>query len=255
MIYIGTSTSRTQPIIIGCVGQELTNSGTFSSAGLITATGGLTATGSITANGGIKSASVDVLTSGGNLDLGSSQLGGAMSIGTSKTSGFIAIGNPSNSTHSVIINSITAFNQGVTLNAANAYGIQTATTTFTAGNTNIGYQSSAAGTAVGSLTTTASAACLTIPTLQVGFYIITFSGNITGFSTTTNAANPTIAITGGTSNMNKYNVGSTTGTSGFLFTGPVQITSSTNSITLTFAMSAGTANMAAAPTYSYIRIA
>jgi len=259
IIYIGTSLSRTQPIIIGCAGQELTNRGTFSSAGLITATGGLTATGLITANGNIKSASVDPITTGGNLDLGTSQLGGALSIGTNKTSGFIAIGNPGNSGHSVIINSPTAFNQGVTLNASNAYGITTSTTTFTAGNTNIGYQSSATGTAIGTITTTSSAACLTIPTLQVGFYIITLSGNITGFSTTVNYAQPTITITGGVSgvnNINKYNVGSTTGTTGFLFTGPVQIISSTNSITLTFAMSpSGTANMSAVPSYSYIRIA
>jgi len=240
-LTLGTATATA--ITVGASGITTTNAGP------------LTSTGLITANGNIKSASVEPITTGGNLDLGTSQLGGAMSIGTSKTSGFIAIGNPSNSTHSVIINSITAFNQGVTLNAANAYGIQTATTTFTAGNTNIGYQSSGTGTAVGALSTTISSACLTISTLQIGFYIIIFSGNITSFSVTTNSAQPTITLTGGTSNMTKYNVGSTTAATGFTFTGPIQITNSTNSITLQFTMSAGTANMSAVPTYSYIRIA
>jgi len=89
----------------------------------------------------------------------------------------------------------------------------------------------------------------------VGFYIITLSGNITSYSIITNSAVPTITVTGGTNNMTKYNVGSTTATSGFSFSGPVQITNSTNSITLQFTMSAGTASMATAPTYSYIRIA
>jgi hypothetical protein len=54
--------------------------------------------------------------------------------------------------------------------------------------------------------------------------------------------------------MTKYNVGSTVGTSGASYTGPIQITNATNSITLTFIMSAGTATLVA-PTYSYIRIA
>jgi hypothetical protein len=212
---------------------------------------------STTINGGVKTTSISSLTINDTLYLGDNQTNGTgqIVIGGSKTSGYIAIGNPSNSGHSVIINSVTAFNQGVTLNNANAYGIQTSTTTFTAGSTNIGYQSSGTGTAVGSLTTTISSACITISNLAVGFYIITLSGNITGFGTTANAAVPTITVTGGTNNMTKYNVGSTTSTTGFSYSGPVQITSSTNSITLQFATSASTANMAAAPTYSYIRIA
>ena len=54
--------------------------------------------------------------------------------------------------------------------------------------------------------------------------------------------------------MTKYNVGSTVGTTGASFNGPIQITNATNSTTLTFTMSAGTATLIA-PTYSYIRIA
>ena len=216
----------------------------------------LTSTGLLTANGSIKTSNLDPLTPTGNLDIGSTQTTGAISIGQNKTGGFITLGN-TNTGQSVITNAPATFHRSITLDGGD--GIATTTTTYTAGSTNIGYQSSAVGTAIGTITTTSSAACLTISNLAVGFYIITFSGNITGFSTTVNYAQPTITITGGASgvnNINKYNVGSTTGTTGFLFTGPVQITSSTNSITLTFAMApSGTANMSATPSYSYIRIA
>jgi hypothetical protein len=244
-INIGTKTDLTVPtentINIGSASYTTNIKGTQTNTGLITA------------NGGVKSSLLDVLTSGGGLEIAPSQLGGAILIGINKTADFIALGNPSNSGQSVILNAPAAFNQGITLN--NTGSIKTTTITYTAPNNAIGYQSSGSGSTIASLTTTISSACITISNIQIGFYIITLSGNITGFSATTNAATPTITGTNATINMTKYNVGSTTFTSGFSYSGPVQITSSTNSITLQFTMSAGTANMAVAPTYSYIRIA
>jgi hypothetical protein len=250
-IVIGNS-QTTGDIIIGAsdVSGATITIGTSSTA--TTINGSVNTVNQLTATGGIKTSSLDVITSGGNLDIGSSQLGGAISIGSSKTGGFITLGG-SNTGQSVITNSPATFHYSISLDGTD--GIGTTTNTYTAGSNKIGYQSSGTGTTIASLTTTISSACITISNIQVGFYIITLSGNITGFSATTNTANPTITGTNATINMTKYNVGSTTSTSGFSYSGPVQITSSTNSITLQFTMTTGTASIATAPTYSYIRIA
>ena len=102
-INIGTGSGAiVNPINIGGSGSSTNVGGT------------LTTTGLITGNGGIKTASVDTLTSGGNLDIGNSQLGAAMSIGQNKTSGYIALGNNNNTNHSVIINPPALFHQGST---------------------------------------------------------------------------------------------------------------------------------------------
>lgn len=196
---------------------------------------------------------------GGDISIGNSQTSGELNIGTgirvtSGNGGAINIGNSSNLSNIAPINLGGVYNT-VTIggNLSLTKSILLPTTTATLLSTQLGYYTTGTGTGVG-LTTATSAAVVTLSTLPIGVYNVVIAFNINAFSLTTNAATPTFTTTGGTNNIQKYNIGSTTSTTGASFSGPLQITNVVNSTTLTFAMTAGTATLIA-PTYSYIRIA
>jgi len=189
---------------------------------------------------------------GGDISLASAQTTGILNIGTAVRSGPINIGNTTSSTE--------AINIGVNGTTTTLDGIVTCprgitlSSSYTPTTTQLGYNATGSGSTIASITTTISAACITISNIPVGIYIMTFSGNITSFSLTTNAVIPTISVTGGSNTITKYNIGSTTSTTSFIYSGPVTITSSTNTTTLQFTATAGTAAIVAVPNYSYIKI-
>jgi hypothetical protein len=188
----------------------------------------------------VKSNSLDVITTGANLDIGSSQLGGAISIGSGKTGGFITLGNSQNSGQSVITNAPALFHQGISLD--NAYGISLTSTSYTPGNQQLGYfvEYTNGHTSVG---TTSTALATTGATIPIGKYMVIITWMCDTWSLSTINLTLTLTPTNGTSNILLGAFGPSTATSGYVngsVTGYASITTTSGTLALTGITSAGT---------------
>jgi len=227
------------------LGTTLATSVSIGASGITTTVNGTLATSVINSNltdtAGNTSLNIGSNVVLGNIVIGNSQTTGDIIIGASDIAGaVITVGTASTAT---TINGTLTANNGLTL--GNGYGITCGTTAYTPTSSQLGYTSGKFSNALAvSLPSNTNTIVLTITNIPIGNYIIVFAVSVNSTSSATTYASPFYIQSGMTlitpwSDMSPTGGTATTNHQGGSWTGFLNVSASTNSLSYTVNPKAG----------------